>query len=362
MAPLDRRRRGRRRLTSSTILTLVVAGVAALILIGGLTRIGQASTQYDRSVNQTYGLAASVVVRQSNETATQFRHLMGSVGSSSLDRLSLQQSLAAITAATAQQAAAAGSLVPPEPSGRVATEVTGALTERAQATALVRTTVERALGGTATSAATEESAMPTAQAVPALASAGTRLEQADARYADARRSLRHAAGHATLPSSAWVQDPGAWTTGSLSDLVATMTAATTLAPSTALELTAVRLDPSVLPPAPPAAGTPGVPAGAEVVPPTDSLTVTVTVENIGDIDQPTARVSASLTPRASSTTVSSGQSFSVDAGASVTVVLPPLRVQPGGTYTLSVVVTPPPAQVDRDGLSLQYAIHVAPGT
>ncbi len=203
---------------------------------------------------------------------------------------------------------------------------------------------------------------PPAQAVAGLSSAGAMLESSDRLYEAGRRSLVAAPGHGRLPASAWVGDPAVWTTGPLGALVAQMSASPSLVPTTAVALTAVRLDPSVLPPAAAPPGSPPTAPGVGVVPPTRTLTVTVTLGNVGNVDLPSVTVSASLTPQGPGRAATSTRTLSLGAGTSEAAILTPLPVGSDDTYLLTVAVTPPAAQVNRADLLQRYLIHVAPAT
>lgn len=350
--------------------------VGLLALVGGGTKVRAASGPYRRDVNRSYVAQGAVVVAQSNLAGTELAALMG--GMASMQRGPLQSRLDTLVLTTSRTAASAAALSPPPPTGGIDQDLTAVLAERARAVVGVRSAVDGLLGmsplpvpgttglaaaGTGTGRSDAEggtgSGLPRTtpgRAAAQIVAAGTALSEADRTYASVRRTLREAPGNASLPRSAWVTDPQTWAPGPVQALVGALTSSPTLAPVTTVALVpgALRIVPQAVPPANGSSG------GVATVPPTRTLGITAVVANQGNVDVGGVVVSAQAVPRGGGAPAGSSARVSLASTSSSTVALPDLKVVPGRTYTLTVSVRPPPAQVGRNGISETFTVLVAP--
>lgn len=330
-----------------TVLVAVAAAVVLSLLVGGLLDVRRASVPYHRDVNRSYVAQASGVARRSDQTGAELRSLMASM--TNLGRGRLQRSLRAVADASAQEAADAGAIAPPDPTVDGFAQVMEA---RARAVAQVR----GAVGGLLGLGRTGRSDLQQAAAAGRITAAGTALQRADAAYARVRKGFLSAPGHARLPRSRWVTDANGWAAGPVQDLMQALTLTAGLAPRHRVVLRpgTLHIEPLTVPQL-----HPGQPS---VVLPTHTVTVSVVVANDGNVAEHGVRVTASVAPQGPGRPDSTSLRVSVVPGGSVAVTFRPLSVAPNDSYTLTVSLQPPPGQTDTSGTSTSTVVHVAPPT
>ncbi len=373
MSPLER---GRRRPSAAAVVIGLVALLLVGVLVGGALEVPSVSGPYRRAVNRSYADQGADLIEASNAQGRRLTALMGDMAS--MGRAALQTSLDTLVRSTGSTALQADGLAPPTPTGGLGARFATVLSDRAQATASVRSAVYGLLGmaplpqagAPATSGAVNANngtpRLSPAVATARLTAAGAQLTGADADYASVRRGFLVAPGSARLPSSRWVTDPRRWAPGPLSTLVGALTSSSTLSP--VVKVVVVPNTLNLTPPAVPAASgasPTSAPAtattGVTTVPPTRTITVSVVVVNEGNVTAQGVKVSGQAVPEDGGAPSSSSTSLTLAALASTSVTLPPLAVDPGMTYHLAVAVTPPAAQGDRSGLSETVVVRVAPG-
>jgi len=363
---------------------LVVVGLA----VGSVAEISAQSAGYRRSVDSGYGALASRVVDASNRTGGELAALMA--GAPTLPnapvprtaRAEIQQGLDQAVTATATQAAEAAALVPPYPTGPVSTRFTQVMSERARATASLRTTIDRLLGMSPLPVAGAPSGPATTTpngpllSVPAaaasMAAAGAQLVQADQAFESLRNSIRARHLPIRLPPSVWVPPPAAAAPLSPARLAATASAlsqSAALVPYHQLIITAMGFSPPAV-----TDGGPGVvgdsctdPVSAvpgptpTLVPPTGTLIVSATVTNCGTVGESGAVVSQTLTPvdPAGGRSTTTSTRITLSSGSSVALSMPPLPVVVGHTYQLVVAVAAP-SQAEPAGSTQRFTVRVAP--
>lgn len=361
MLTIDRRRR--RRPVAVVLAAVLIAALVLALLIGGALRVGRASGPYWSDINRSYAAQGDPLVVQSNETGARLRTLMGRMPD--LGRATLQQLLDSLVAAGAQGSATGAALTPPTPSGGVGPQLATVLADRARALTEVRTAVDGLLGmaplpvvGAATSATTATTAgrpttlLSAAAAAADITGAGSLLQSADRSYATLRHQFRSAPGTPALPRSVWVTHPTSWSAGAVQSLVNRLTSSSSLAAEHRVVLlgNGIRLTPPAVPPA-----TASAPAGTSTVTPTHHLAVTTVVANQGNVEEPRVTVTVSVQGGSAQS-----RTVSLAAGQSQAVLLPPLAVVPGRSYTLTVSVAPPAGQTERTGTSTTFTVKVAP--
>jgi hypothetical protein len=367
-------RRSRRRLAPFAS-ALIVSGLILFLLIGGVLSISQGSGPFRSSVDQSFAQQASVVASQSNASGGAFRSLMSTMPS--LRRAPLQQDLDALVADTARASDQAAALTSPEPAGSVGTSFRSALAARAEAAANLRLAVDGLLGlaplpivgaaGTPGVAAEASGAVPpglsAGRATAAIAALGPLLERSDKAYAAARHMLATGPGRARLASSRWVRSTVIFGAGAVATLVDELSGSPTLAPDADVQLVAVRLSPPVVPIAPPTAGLPPPPPttpGVSVVSPTHRLSVTPTIDNVGNVAESRLALTVTLQPLPTGKLTIVRHRVSLAPGTAVAVSLAALPVRPGGTYALTVTINPPAGQTDLSQVSVPATVEVAP--
>jgi len=379
MPPLGRRRR--RSVLPYLAVGLVIA-VGGLVLAGGAAKVPAASGSFRQAVNRSYALQASVLVDQSNGTGKRLSTLMGTMAR--MSRQTLEDQLDTLVLATSDTAAAAAALSPPAPTGSMGANFVSAMDERASAVAAIRRAVDGLLGLPAPPAPGAPDAtgrlgatpLSPAQAVDTIGTAGSDLLAADRTYASVRAGFRDAPGHATLPGSVWITDPGSWDQGPVQTLVSDLTASTTLAPVTRVVLlqSSLRTGLGAVPTLPAATGSPGstgsasgsgtgtagTAPGSGTILPTRALGITAVVANQGNVVAVDVSVSASVSPAGGGAGRAVSRDVTVAAGTSLTVALPSLPVTPGQAYSLTVSIKPPPAQTDMSGTADTFSIRIAP--
>ncbi|HEX3333132.1 MAG TPA: hypothetical protein VHS57_02250 [Acidimicrobiales bacterium] len=364
MSPRRPRRRARRRSRARPYVLLVAAAILLALLVGGLAEVSRGSQGYDADSNRALAAQGSVVVAQSNATATQLRRFMAGIGTQT--RQGLQIGLDAAVQQTADESARAVLAARSTPLGSVGADFTAVFADRAQSMSDLRAAVDGFLGmapapvpgtsGTHRSVPADSAALLSAtQATNRIAAAGGLLSRSDDLYRSVRHTLAGAVGHARLPKSVWVTDPGTWGQGNVAAQVDLLSTSSTLAATHNLALRTVRLEPPALPTAP------GASPALSVISPTSQLGVSAVLGNDGSVTEPRASVRFTLADQSSGAATSRTESVALPAGASAALPTVSFGVKPGTTYLLTVSVVLPAGQTVVPA-ALNQALEVAPAT
>jgi hypothetical protein len=335
---------------------------------------------------KTWSIGVGPIVSQSTALGATVDRIRADA--TSLGRVALQSDLAGVVAGTRSSITELDTLGVSPPSAGAAFLLTTVLAERAQASNLLTGGIALAVGkGSQATAAAD------------LAQAGAELILADDEYARFVLDVPVSDGRGSLGASQWITDPGLWDVTILTQWVAALRAAPALATNQALSLVVVSVEPpavrytglptttttttttttsttttttttttvpgqttaSTTPPTLPTIPTATTttvppttttletlpPGAVSVLPPTASVSVVVVVADSGDGSQRDVVVTATLALRQVS---SKGAVTTTPAGAvkglvgtlapggARYLVLPPLKVQDGDTYILTVSV------------------------
>ncbi len=358
---------------SGAAVVAVVAGALVLaVLVGGALKEPSQSVGYERAIDRSYGAQARLLGGESNRLDEEYQKLLASMAGD--DRMTLEEALDTLVRSTASLARAADTAASPAPSGGAGSDISAAMADRADAMRALRAAVDGLLGMAplpAVGAADLSSRISTprrispAGAAAKLVQVGTLLERSDRMYAAGRRALRAGPGHARLSSSVWSGRTGTWTSGTARSVVDLLKRSPTLAAVYRVELVAhaVALTPA---PVPSSAATPPSPASSSasspvlVLPPTGRIGVGLVVANDGNVAERGIAVRATLTRKGGVARPGKIRRVALTAGSSVSVTLPPLRVVPGNTYSITVSVDPPVANEGGTQTSDTFFVGVAP--
>ena len=363
MLPLTSRRRARRQTLNRRVVVFGSAILVTLLIIGGLTQVSRKSGPYTAQMNRSFGAQVTTLADASNVTAASVRHLMGTL--SAQDRQGLQAALDSAVQQTAQQAAQASTIATPAPPGEIAQHFATVFSDRAQAVTQVRSAIDGLLGmhpltqagaakGGGVVVATP-TLLSSAEATNRVAAAGALLARSDRNYAAVRHALTRSAGHAVLPTSAWITNRQLWEVGAVATQIDQVSTSATLAASTQLALTSVRLTPPALP-SPTGVATPGT----STLSPTTGVAVSVVISNPGTVDQPRATVHISLADQQGGSGVSRARVTPIAAAGSVTLAPAAFGVRPGRSYLLTVAIVLPAAQTETANTSVTQVLQIAP--
>lgn len=320
-----RRRRGVGRGAARLVAPLVVVAVIVILAVGAVAQIGPASGPDRRTVDRSFAVLANAVAVQSNVSGAALNDLL--TDGPGLPRMPFFSDLSSLGADTGRDVRQLAALTPPDPSGATIRQCGTSMMDRQRAATEVGSALERLLGGRQGLGGGNE-----AEAASALGRAGSLLTTADASWAACRRTLRRSPGGARLQASTWVSHPGLWTPGSLGPFVAALVSSASLAPVHRLSLLALSTVPASVPGG----------AGVSVLPPTSALHVRVVLANVGNVDEPGVVLSVSAVPQGTARVPPPVRMRAgVDAGDSLALSPPPLRVGPGRSYVLQITVTGP---------------------
>ena len=320
-----RRRRGVGRGAARFVAPLVVVAVIVILAIGAVAQIGPASGPDRRTVDRSFAVLANAVAAQSNLSGAALNDLL--TRGPGLSRTTFFSDLSSLGADTGRDDRQFAALTPPDPAGVAVRQCGATMVDRQRAATEVGDALERLLGGRQGLGGGNE-----AEAASALGRAGSVLTTADASWAACRRTLRRSPGSARLQASTWLSDPGLWTAGSLGPFVAALVSSTSLAPVHRLSLLALSTDPAWVPGR----------SGVSVVPPTSALRVRVVLADVGNVDEPGVVISVSAVPQGTARVPPSVRvRAALDAGDSLALSAPPLRVGPGRSYVLQITATGP---------------------
>ncbi len=380
-------------------LEVLAIAAAAVIVIGSISKISSESSAYRKSTDTGYGALAARVVDESNRTGGQLASLMARAPGLpnqqtpyvAMARTEVQEGLDQAVLSAEQEAEAARRLSPPEPDGGVSAQLVQVMVDRAGAVSDLRTAVDQRLGmAPLPIAGSPVSGAPAAtvplvsidQATRAMATAGARLQHADAEYASLLASIRAQRLPIHLPPSVWVPSSDAkspLSATALGEAASTLSASPALAPFHQLLISALGLTPPAI-----ATGGTGIvgdsctapfslapTAGTSptIVPPTSRLAVEATVTNCGTVTETGVKVTETLTladppgtapPRPGAAGGNQVATVVVRPGASAAVTLSPLSVGSGHLYQLTVTVSIPPGQADPTGSTQRLLVQIAP--
>ncbi len=345
----------------------VVAGVLVFaVLVGGALKEPSQSVGYERAIDRSYGVEARLLGEESNRLDEEYRKLLASMAGD--DRMTLEEALDTLVRSTATLARAADTAASPAPWGGAGADVSAAMADRADAMRALRAAVDGLLrmaplpavgAADLSSRASTPRRISAARAAMELVKVGTLLERSDRMYAAGRRALRAGPGHARLSPSVWSGRTGAWTSSTARSEVDALRKSPTLAAVHRVELVAhaVALTPA---PVPSSAATSSSPSPVLVLPPTGRIGVGLVVANLGNVAERGIAVRAALTRKGGVAHPGKILSVALTAGSSVSVTLPPLRVVPGNTYSITVSVDPPVANEGGTQTSDTISVGVAP--
>lgn len=383
---------------SFAALVMLIAVVGIALVWGGMAEVGTVSSSYRASAERSFVAQGRIVALQSNRSAGEMRSLIGDLGSTQLGRVALEERLDGLVGATASQSRQAALALP------AAVAVAGhkfvnAMALRARAVVVFRSAIDGLLGMTPSTpvgayiasggqhstsqggSAIASVLVPSGAATAMMLSAGSMLMRSDRDYALARKLLSSGGATTRLPVSRWVVNPADWGIGPVSTLVQEVEVSPSLSARHALSLTAVRVDPSAVPPllTPQTSSstgsqtptisstTPGSSVvtgngGSAVIPPTSTLSVTAVVGNNGNVSEVGVLVTVTLQRTGTSGSSVKRQILSLEPNASMAVAFAPFGVSAGSSYTLTVSVSSSDVQQGGSGLTQVFSLQIAPAT
>lgn len=307
------------------VAVTVAAAVVVALAVGLAGQVDRQSLPYRRSVDRSFASLLGPLGAQSVVTAEQVAATLDGVASTT--RTALLTALAVEARTAAQTATTAQADVPPFPSAPAAGDCLQALTERATAVADARQAVSDALGGP-----TGTSTGGPGAATTLMASAAAAAQAGDADWAACRASLRRSAGAARLRSSSW-ETGGTWQEPALDADLAAVGAAPRLAAAPGLNIDAVTTVPAALA----ASGSPPT----YLIPATASARVLVVLTNTGNVTLPAVDVQVTAqgpvpdVRGAAAARRGTGRTATLAAGASASLTVGGLAVEPGATTVLT---------------------------
>ncbi|MDE3085631.1 MAG: hypothetical protein KGJ77_02600 [Acidobacteriota bacterium] len=346
MVPSRRRARWRRRLGTGLVPALAAAAVLSVVVAfaaGALSQVSRVSGPYHRTIDRSWAVLADAVASRSQATGASLVSLLQSISTAS--RPGFFSTLDGAAADASAEERALDAAVPPAPVGGSDAGCEQAVAGRAGAASSIRDALEGLLGGPSGGAA-----LGGTTALEDVTLAVGELQAADRAWASCRQALRRGPGTASLRASRWLSDPGAWSPAFLGAIVNATAGTATLASRHSLGIVTMTTDPASLPG-----------SGTGVVPATNSLTVHVVVANRGNVDEPAVQVRVGLSGGAGRSQPSATAIVAVRAGRTTTVVLGPLAVAPGASYTLQVTAAPPSGS-GATGSSVGFQVATVPTT
>jgi hypothetical protein len=363
------------------------------LVVGSVAEIQAQSSGYRTAIDSGYGALAARVVDASNQTGSELAYLMGraprlpNAPVPRTARNEIQQGLDQAVDETSDQATQAAALVPPFPTGQVSARFTQVMSQRARGAASLRTAIDRLLGmaplpvagSPSTRVPTHQDALISpASAASAMTAAGAVFEQADLNYRSFLTSIRAQHLPIHLPASEWVPLPTVDATLGPTQLGATATLlsqSVALYPFHQLVITAVGFSPPAV-----TTGGPGVVgdscaapqstvpgAAPTLLPPTGTLSVSITLTNCGTVVESGVAVTQTLTladpagtapPPPADRGRTTTTRVTVTSGSSVALSLPPLPVASGHLYDLTVAV-PAPAPANPAGATQKFLVQIS---
>ncbi len=345
-------------------MCVVVGALVLVAVVGGALRARSQSVGYERAIDRSYAVQARPLAEESNRLGTQLHELLARMPHDG--RTTLEEVLDTLVRSTASLAGAASTAASPAPSGGAGDDVTAAMVDRADAMRILRTAIDRLLGMAPLPVvgATDPSSLPATTrpiseegAAAQLARVGTLLVRGDRMYAAGRRALRAAPGRGVLPTSVWSRRRSEWSSGRTLSLVDALTSSATLAAVHEVGLVAhsLALTPAPVPSASNGSSVPGV----LVLPPTGRVLVGLVVANDGNVAERRIGVRATVARAGRAAHRQRSRVVALTAHSSVSVTLPPVRVVPGDTYTVTVSVDPSVANASGTVTSDTVLLRVA---
>jgi hypothetical protein len=372
---------------------LLILTLATVVIVGSVVEVHAQSDDYRTSTDTGYAQLATLVAQASDQTGAELAQLIQSAPQLPANpvprsaRADVQQGLDRAVDATSDQATRAAGLVPPQAGGAVSARFTQVMDERAEATADLRASIDQLLGMSpapipgASTSVTPSAPAPgstVAQAAAAMGNAGLRFEGADDSYRLLVAYVRHQRLPVALPSSLWVPAPVDDAPLGSTQLAATasaMASSPALVPVHQLVITALGLSPPAV-----ASGGPGivgdgcidprsvVPGPAPtVLPPTGSVSVSLTVTNCGTVTEAGVVVNQTLStadppgtapPPVAARGGKDQQRVTLASGSSAALTMPSLSVASGHLYLLDVSVAAPTDQADPAGTTQQFLLQI----
>jgi hypothetical protein len=396
-----RRRSAAKRSRGRRVLPALLVAAIVLLAVGSLIEIHAQSGEYRASTNAGYGAMASKLVVASNQTGSQLAALID--GAPQLTnqtvpynipyrtaRSVLQQGLDDAVSSASDEAGRAARLEPPAPAANAGARLAAVLSDRAAASAALRSNIDQMLGmspltvagGPQPSRSSAPSPLiPPDQAVTGATAVGVLYQHADDEYAALLTDLHANRVPILLPRSVWVPPPMADAPLGPARLGTTVSALATsgaLAPWHQLIITAIGLTPTPVASGGPQTTIPGciapqsntTGASPTVMPPTTVVDSTVTVTNCGNVDEPQVTVTQSLAradpagaapPPPGASGGSSQARVSLRSGSSAALSMKALAVAPGHSYTLTFTIAISVSQAANDpaGATQQLVLHIS---
>jgi len=337
-----------------TALVLLLVG----LVLNGVVSAATSSTSYVELVNRSFAAQANSVFEAQQVEGNQLSALLRTMPT--LDRPTLALRLDTLVAATTPQVDVASMAASPPPSRDVGPGVASVVAERAKGVALIRQAVDGLLG--IIPASPQGSTAPTSapallsasEAASMLSTAGNDIAAADRAIGPLRARLAASPGHAHLIRSVFVSDATLLSPSTMTGLVGALQSSSSLQVRHQLTLTTFAVVPAPLP----------TPLAFHMVqlPPTSSLMVTATVQNLGNVTESSVVVIATLTSPLGVPLGTAKATGTVSVGGAVTLDLGSLKVTPGTDVVLTITLLPPAGQSDRTGLVQRMTLVIAPTT
>jgi hypothetical protein len=334
-------------------LMLVLVG----LLVNGIVSGASSSSAYVELVNRSFAAQTNSITETQTVQGQQLSTLLEAMAS--LDRQTLALRLSDLARATASADSSQQTAASPGPSGGVGPEMAAVVADRADGVSEIAAGIEGLLGleepttmGVTGAPSTGATLLPSSMVLERLDAAGSKIADADRSVAALRASLARAPGHAHLIRNVFVADASLLTPDAMAALVSSLQASPSLAIVHDVALAATAITPSPLPN--------GVGFGLVQLPPTRSISVAVTLRNLGNVFERDVTVTASLANTAGAVVATERASGSILADGALILELEAMAVAPGTDVVLAVTLTPPAGQVDRSALSYQVGLAVAP--
>jgi len=318
-------RRARRRRTGRILL--VAAAASALILVANGVRKGHATVAEN---TQFYIDTVSADIRRSTEEGTDLADIRNNAAR--LGREGLVRRLDRLARDARSIVTSVGTVIPPLDLRTAQAYLLTALGVRARAVQEARTAMDQAV-----------SQGPTDPAVNGLVSAGQDLQLADKAYSLFAGELP--GGPISVPASVWVSNPLSWDQVETEAFVTTLRSSATLVAVHDLAIITFSTDPAPV----------GVQNGAQVLPATPILKVSLVVANVGN--QPEKNVTVTVTLQTNTGESQGLRDFvNLAPGQRFAETLQSLHPVAGTSGTLTVAAVPVPGETNLANNALSTAV------
>jgi hypothetical protein len=341
------------------LIVLVLVVVLVGLLVHGVYAGARHSDAYLADTNATFAAQLNTVFDAQNQEGASLSELLGQMAT--LDRPSLALRLRQLVAQAEATTRSARLAATPAPSADAGARAVAIVSDRSGGIAAIAGAVEALLGlatppipgATVQPASTLAPTMiSSTTAVDRLAAAGAAIVSADAKVGPLRADLAAAPGHARVVPSTFVADPGSLSRAAMVGLVASLQASSSLQAAHRVSLTTLGTVPGVLP-------APG-PGALDQLPPTKVLEVRATVSNLGNVDEGSVSVVASLVSPSGAVLAQARQAQPILQGSAAAYDFTGLAVTPGAPVLLRVAVVPPLGQSGGATLTQQVSLFIAP--